>query len=68
MRCDHCLWFDRMGKQKVGLCRVAPPVVIPTELEDPDEHGRLSKPFTTWPIVRENDWCGQYTRGDDVPS
>lgn len=61
------MWFDRMNGQPVGLCRVVPPTVIPSDLDEPDHHGRLTKPFTTWPIVREDDWCAKYERSDDVP-
>lgn len=65
-RCHKCMWFDPMnGGSVTGICRLVPPTVIPTQMNNPDDREqRTTKPFTTWPIVRRDDWCGKYAKGD----
>ena len=58
-KCPDCDFFDPLPSEQhgQGLCRYRPPVVIPVQSATPSK-GALSKPFTTWPIVRNSDWCG----------
>lgn len=65
-RCDSCVYYDQMNQGPTGICRLNPPTVIPTQIGEHHQVGdmskgvRTTKPFTTWPIVRKDDWCGCY--------
>jgi hypothetical protein len=59
--CSTCAFFDR-NDNATGLCRLVPPTVIPAQHLDGSV--RQTKPFTTWPLVRNNDWCGEHVDGD----
>ncbi|RDE10662.1 hypothetical protein [Pelagibacterium lacus] len=55
--CNSCVFFEdhvinaaAQTTADAGLCRINPPVTQP----DPDARG-------LWPVVKSNDWCGQFT-------
>jgi hypothetical protein len=55
-RCSHCLWWDNQHKsleglpQTMGYCRKHHPIVFSRE-------GRY---YGGWPLVDENDLCGEF--------
>ena len=55
MKCAECRFFDKMGMTHCnwGVCRRNAPSgsFVGTNLEQMK---------VLWPIVRENDWCGDY--------
>ena len=56
-RCNNCLWYDKKVSNvfRGGFCRKNPPMVDPSH----DVMG-------TWPIVKESDWCGEFSPGSDT--
>jgi len=58
-RCKNCIWFDREHKSllptdHLGYCRKHKPIV----------YGQGGKYYGGWPLVDEDDFCGEF-RGDD---
>jgi hypothetical protein len=61
--CSSCKYYkpDYEGSTQ-GLCRRFPPVLVPAHplriaIEDPNIE-------TQWPEVNQEDWCGEYVRGE----
>lgn len=62
-KCPTCRWFEPMASKRVGvvhgLCRKAPPVVI-SRVETQGVGILVTKAHTSFPYVRETDWCGEH--------
>ena len=57
-RCGACDWGEFVDGDRAGVCRKFPPVVAV----------RGSDLATVWPtIVRDVDWCAQYTPRRERP-
>lgn len=62
LSCTTCVWFESMTQRHKGhgLCRLNPPVVIPRVESGPTGSGIITKAHTSFPYVRESDWCGEH--------
>lgn len=51
--CETCRYHDR------GQCKRFPPIMVPWPRDN--QHPIMYEPATTWPLVEEDDWCGEYS-------
>lgn len=64
LSCTSCVWFEPMNNKSTGhgLCRLNPPVVIPRIESNQvgNMQQMMTKAHTSFPYVRESDWCGEH--------
>ena len=63
--CEDCKFYDDFT-ENAGFCRRNAPVAffIPEKIkpetnEEKSKREQLESVITTWPTVRNNDWCGE---------
>lgn len=72
-RCLNCKYYDVITniqqQNQVPICRIEPPKMLAQMIatNQVDATGRTVQvpqwiPFSAWPIVGPNDWCGRFTR------
>ena len=60
--CASCRWWDAKvldtGDAPDGFCKRRSPVVT---------GGMYGPEYTTWPVVKVDDFCGEHTQREDTP-
>lgn len=66
-KCPDCKFFEEIeGQRGMGSCRFGPPVatVILVQTQNAIQRQASVAPqnFTAFPLMTQDDWCGQWAR------
>lgn len=68
-RCINCRFYEvitniQQPGQQASICRIEPPRMLAQLIQANTPQGPVPQwvPFSAWPIVGPNDWCGRFSK------
>lgn len=57
-QCSACIYWQKIGDNKIGHCRLGPPSIFATT-DHTGDNPRTGY-VTAWPETTASEWCGEY--------